>query len=820
MTHPAPNAPIWLCTFIFGWQPCDYNLYIFCGSPGSLCLAPPYFCSHSLPTQTLLSDNITLGILFGRPLRTLSEVEHHPIAMRSSVTLFILLVLVVSTTWAHHWVWNVDFDYCYDEVKNLNTANLSDNRRQYFLFDPRTGQRIHPDRVLLTLEGCEEICHDGYGLWPAQDTLLRLILWLLPAVVLVAHFHFAPLPATNICQVILHLLGDPVDSMWSMLTRQEANRRFFRRATTRGLQNGQPVATVWSAYDELGWKDPSAFFFKSLRERAPTVPTNATPSPPTLGGNLSGQGGWNFIRRATTWANREPEVAQDTQFRFPPDNTEMYYIELAAQRLTSNRSESQLTTWIAIGGLIGGLFAAFIRTWTLRLNNQTSHTIAAVSLLFIFIPLVKISGNIGAFTSSTAVVDIIQELRRNLSEYDKRLGLERPALFPPLVFGDDPLWNGKIATTNHGRRMSSGLNNLPAGNAEVEILIDRGIDASEEVSNVENWPSMAPWLGMNASWRPSKRITTKDEYVSTDRSPTTLFILSALFVVAGSYAPALCLSYFTPLVGFGCRSLSWTVVVGTWTLSWATDVILKYSIKFAKKLWTWTIVKDLVCSFWIVLVIFVVQVGFFNSCWCRSGALTHSKKSYVDLNPLTDADWHSGWWLWVMTPVAALGIIVVLIMVVGIDGDNARTLLNRTSTAREQNIINLNNRRRGLLWEPIDTQPTQLPNMTQLMGESSHVAGSGSARPSQEQFLNSQPIFRSPFNNNNNNNASSSTADIPLIRVSSDATNSTSGTSIELNRLDPLNRSSSEERANHPPLEQEHFLGRPPRWQTDARILA
>jgi hypothetical protein len=411
--------------------------------------------------------------------------------------------------------------------------------------------------------------------------------------------------------------------------------------------------------------------------------------------------GWRVIRR---------DIAQDTQFEVNPDENEIYYIEVAAQQITSNRSESQLTTWIVIVALMGALFGAFIRTWSNRLNNQTSHTIAVVSLLFIFIPLVKISGNIGAFTFSTAVVDIIQALHRNLSEYDMRIGEPgRPALFSPPLFDENVRWDGQRSRQGTNQDRS---NSLTDDNNEEEALIGLDHSAYQEVKNVQKWPSMAGYLGMIASWRSSKRITTKDDYAFSDRSPLTLLLFSAAFVYGGSYAPALCLSYFTPLVGFACRSLSWTVVMATWTISCALDFVFKKWIMSAKKLWRRAMVKDFVFSIFIVLIILMVQIGFLNSCWCRSEALTHSRANYIDLNPLTDADWNAGWWLWILTPAAALGLNVVLTLAVGVDGDNARTLLNRSSNMREQDIIRLNKRRRGLRLPPLEAQPLTSPNTT------------------------------------------------------------------------------------------------------------
>ena len=368
-------------------------------------------------------------------------------------------------------------------------------------------------------------------------------------------------------------------------------------------------------------------------------------------------------------------AAQDIQFQNGPDDAEFYLIELAAHRLSSNRSESQLTTWVAILGLMGSLIGAYVRTYVNRLNNQTPHTIAVVSLLFIFIPLVKISGNIGSFTSSTAVVEIIQEMRRNLYNYSKSKGrANEQSLFPPLSFDDDVCWDDMVACTSQNEESK----------------------ASAEGINVAKWPSMAAYAGMNSSWRPCKLITTRDEYSDSDRGPALLASLSVLFVLLGSYAPALLLSYMTPLRGFGCRSLSWTLIVSFWLVSTGLNFALKYSFRLAKDVWKWSIVKDAIVSLLFVGTIIAVQVGFFNSCWCRSGALTRAKESYISLSPFSDRDWINGWILWVSVPPAALLIILALIYVVGIDGDNARTLLNRNLSEREADVIHLNNRRNGL----------------------------------------------------------------------------------------------------------------------------
>jgi hypothetical protein len=687
----------------------------------------------------------------------------------SPITHLRLFLFVVPKISAFRWVRNVNFDYCYaNAVSKLNTSDLSDNLIQVFLTDDATGQRLNGDQPLLTLFGCEKLCNDGYQLWPAKETLQRLFFWVVPSLVLISHYHFAPLPATNSLAVIAHLLGDPIDSIWSMLTRQEANRRFHRRAASSSLLPKHAVATIWSAYDEVGWRDASAYFFESLRSRdQEQVPPNQS------GGNGPPEGSRRAsrspagagqarqrrkARRIRLW-NRRSFESQDTNFNAPPDETEIYYIELAAQRLTSNRSESQLTTWVAILTLFGGLGAAYVRTWINRANNQTSHTLAVVVLLFIFISLVKISGNIGSFTSSSAVVDIIQELRRNLQVYNEEQGRRnRRPLFPAFHLDEKARWDSEPRTEegepHPGPDPDIAIQAPNRADVDVEAvrLLPEDPGSDQEVENLEQWPSMAGYLGMNSCWRPLKRITTKDNYVYSDREPVTLLVISFLFVIGGSYAPALCLAYFTPLKGFGCRSLAWTLVALMWLVSLIIDGALQHYIKPARKLWRWTVVKDTVVSAWFIGSVLIVQLGLFNSCWCRSGALTNSNPNFINLNPLSDSDWMQGWFLWIFTPIGAALWIFGLIWIVGQGGESARMLLNRDLNTRQQDIIHNNRVRCGLEVEPRDEAPRQRRRLmsvaTQLFGRGRRaqdgVDATGSGARSADRLLPSASGANTP----------------------------------------------------------------------------
>jgi len=87
--------------------------------------------------------------------------------------------------------------------------------------------------------------------------------------------------------------------------------------------------------------------------------------------------------------------------------------------------------------MLSALFAAYVRTWVLKIDDQTSHTIAIVSMLSHYMPLVKLSGDIGAFDSSSDAVEVILQLHKTLHGHPKILDL-----FPLSTFTET--WPGAL----------------------------------------------------------------------------------------------------------------------------------------------------------------------------------------------------------------------------------------------------------------------------------------------------------------------------------------------------------------------------------------
>jgi hypothetical protein len=616
---------------------------------------------------------------------------------------------------------NVNFEHCFELISNksiLDPLNKSDTINQVFPLDPKTGAEIFTNRTLLTLSGCERFCHNGFDLWSWNEILARIILWVVPAIVLVTRFHFAPLSGTNTIRVILHLLGDPIDSIWSMLVRQEVNRRLMMRASINtGVTNVKAaVATIWAAYDEIGWINPAEVFEKTLSSRM-TTGSNENLGTRSEDSNIQHQSDASIS--VLDGGQHDDSSARHKEAKL--DDFEEYYILLAAQRITSNRSESNLTTLVAIAGLISALIGAFIRTWSNRLNNQTSHTIAVVSLFFIFIPVVWISSNIGAFNSPTDVIDIIQELRRNLKKHNASL----ENLFPAFSLHEDLGWkrNESQEQANKPQKLTEFWNK------HIHSLLKKsyetlksnphsdsnppaaGMPDSEDIRNLRKWPQIAGYMGMNSCWRPDKSLPVTQESKNDGRSRLTLLAYPIIFVWGCSYVPALLLSFFTPLVGFACRSLAWTIIVVLWTLAPVLGFFLRLGIKSAKRLWLFTTLVDLFNFFGILFIVSLAQVGVFNSCYCRSGALTkkNSNENYVNLYPLTDEEFNGGFLGWGAIPTTALVVMGLIFYNLGSGSYSDQMPLNKTITEKANEITAVN-RKRESLWQSTDIRPRSSQN--------------------------------------------------------------------------------------------------------------
>jgi hypothetical protein len=489
-----------------------------------------------------------------------------------------------------------DFYACTETVKRLWDSGHRANFHPTPLFTPRT----------LTYEGCIAVCGiggepaTGFSIWHWDDILNRFNLWLVPAVVLVAHYRFPATSLSNsVCLVARHL-SDPIDSTHSLLSRLEVQKRFLilvknewarlssAKSTDARIEHCRKIAVVLAAFEVFGF---------------------------------------NQFPDSNTYQTAVKNILTDT--------VALNHISKAAYDLTSNATEPYWPTIIAILGYLGAILGAFIRTKLTRENNQTSHTIAVVVLISYHVTLVLLSNTIGTFRVIPDAMNTLMKLRRKM---ELHYSSNSTTMYPYLPFIHVPLC--------HDARAS----NSPP--------INTGSDLEEgdpDHKTLRTCVVTARWSGINSSFRPHKTLPLCNQ--PQNRHKNLLLLCSLMNVVGGCYIPALFLSYYSGSIGFGCRCLAWTIILSGWFLSFGFNFGLKRCTQSARVLWRLTVIKDFFFATLVVGFILAMQIGVLNSCACRSNAWYAGLENGVNLFGFSGMEWARNWVVWPMA--ASIGFFLM-----------------------------------------------------------------------------------------------------------------------------------------------------------------
>lgn len=117
-------------------------------------------------------------------------------------------------------------------IQRLTNGSLSPSDPIFY----REGQDIlsDPKNIGLTLPGCQQTCGRRFNFY--DDIGPRLTTWLIPVIILIGNMSFAPLGQIFSSLTIIHLLGDPIDSIWSLLTKLEVYSRAYSLAERHARQ--------------------------------------------------------------------------------------------------------------------------------------------------------------------------------------------------------------------------------------------------------------------------------------------------------------------------------------------------------------------------------------------------------------------------------------------------------------------------------------------------------------------------------------------------------------------------------------------------------
>lgn len=261
-----------------------------------------------------------------------------------------------------------------DVIGGLRNGSLPRDHRIFY----RENGTIFSDEknIALTLPGCQETCGRPYDWY--DDVASRLTTWLVPILILVGNIHFAPLGKLYSLPTLLHLLGDPIDSTWSLLTKLEVLARSYSLAERHAPSNSddhetiRDRATVVAAIEEIDGFDPN------------------------IGLRL------------------------DEFLRHPPVDQALFDLACteAADELADCRVDETPRSLLAILGYAFAIVTAFVDAATGQSTTQPGGRIAFAMLYAWLIPAVLLSAVVGGFPSRRSCLRILLRFRDTLAMGD------------------------------------------------------------------------------------------------------------------------------------------------------------------------------------------------------------------------------------------------------------------------------------------------------------------------------------------------------------------------------------------------------------------
>jgi nitrate reductase NapE component len=317
----------------------------------------------------------------------------------------------------------VDLATCKQDIlSRINNNTLPRNDRIFF-FNGST-HMSGPDEIWLTLEGCYNNCPKPYfdlydDMWP------RLLTWLVPALLLVGSVHLPRIGHLNRVFVILHFMGDPIDSMWALLTKAEVWNRFYAlalRCTPSGpdqLPMAKALAVMLSAFEELTGD------MATVEEEFNSIITEN-------GAQLS---------------------KEDLD----------YILKETAEELVDSRSNEGLRTILVIVNYLWAVLAALVPEIGGTQSSQPGGRIGTAMFLSWLVTAVLLSNTLSGFTSRRTCLRIMERYTRTIKgrrrdlhifPYSPRLLAQTTRRGKPDDFIDAQPWNGSVYSYRPCKRLT------------------------------------------------------------------------------------------------------------------------------------------------------------------------------------------------------------------------------------------------------------------------------------------------------------------------------------------------------------------------------
>lgn len=231
----------------------------------------------------------------------------------------------------------------------------------------------NPANIGLTIDGCRATCGARFDWY--DDIGPRLTTWLVPVLVLVGNMFFARLGGGKSALIILHLLGDPIDTMWSLLTKAEA----------------------WSRCHSLAARHmPNAAAAHLIRDRATILAAIEELDGPT----------------ADPHARFESLIADS---RLAPDVLDHICAETAAE-LSDSRPDLLARAALAVFSYLFAVVSGFVDAVGGKNSSQPGGRIGTAMFISWLVPAVLLSNAVGGFASRRTCLRVLERFAKTAAE--------------------------------------------------------------------------------------------------------------------------------------------------------------------------------------------------------------------------------------------------------------------------------------------------------------------------------------------------------------------------------------------------------------------
>ena len=307
---------------------------------------------------------------------------------------------------------NIGFvrDQCYERTLRLIADGLLAADDEAFYRDSTTGRPMNnADSLTLTLSGCERLCGASRAWY--TDVGPRLAVWLIPSFLLIGNLELSPLGKQRFF-AILHLLGDSIDSLGSLIDKLASWDHCFRVAARRGYCSRctRTIATIYAGFEELEGARVS-------RERPHINDPERQAAPQN-----------DIYYDLDTLAERYDLTGRFQAWR------------VTAVELANSRTNGFLRTGLAIVLYVFQIIGGFVAVVGGAPSSPPGGRIATSVLLSWLLPTVLLSNVVGTFSSRYTARDI-------LTRFDETAGIQPAGRLHSSNPPDGALaWSGGIYT--------------------------------------------------------------------------------------------------------------------------------------------------------------------------------------------------------------------------------------------------------------------------------------------------------------------------------------------------------------------------------------